>query len=82
MSAKLSRYDLEISKACRRFSNELQKSKKRVNHGLPRFDRRLKSLQLGKGLPLHLLTLNGQPLRKWFQIWNLGLITPQDGSPD
>ena len=30
MSAKLSRYDLEISKACRRFSNELQKSQKRV----------------------------------------------------
>jgi hypothetical protein len=32
MSAKLSRYGLEISKACRRFSNELQKSKKRVDH--------------------------------------------------
>jgi hypothetical protein len=30
MSAKLSRYDLEISKACRRFSNERQKLKKRV----------------------------------------------------
>jgi hypothetical protein len=79
MSAKLNRYGLEISKACRRFSDELQKSKEKSKPWITQISQTTEVTAVGQK-PWPALDSNRHrssgsdgasprhPPRKWFQI--------------